>query len=211
MFKGLLRRAATRRLTHRQAIALGVGAALLAALLRASLQPVLQDEAEFTPNFLALFAAAYLGGCLSGVVSMLLTGLISFYFFFDPAMTFHRPGHDVLSLFLFWSVGALILASLSALRATFSQLISREDALLAAKEQEQRVAQEMGHRIKNLLIVVQAIVARTLAGAADLTEAGGRIADRLKSLAAAQDLVLSDIGQVGLADLVQRVARSNGD
>lgn len=201
----------TWRLNLWERIALGLATALLAAALRLALKPVLQDEAAFTPNFLALFAAAFLGGWLSGSISMLLGGLITYYFFFNPADTFDRPLFDLLSLVLFWVIAGLSLVSVVGLRSALTKLSVREQALLLAQEQERLLSREMGHRVKNLLAVVQGVVDQSLRGSRDLPDARGRIEARLRSLATAQELALSPFVDVSLAGLVRAAVGALGD
>jgi two-component sensor histidine kinase len=202
---------ATWRLSLWQKVALGVAAALVAASLRLALTPILRDEAAFTPNFLALFAATFIGGWEAGLISMLLGGLITYFYFFDPPGTFARPSFDLLSLLLFWVVSGLSLLSVAGLRSALSHLAQREQALLLAQEQEQLLSREMGHRVKNLLAVVQGVVEQSLRGSSDLADARERIAVRLKSLATAQELALSPIEAVSVAAIVKAAMGAIGD
>lgn len=211
MFGALIWRPITRRISPSESLMIGVVAAIAATGLRLLLTSALKDEAAFTPDFLALFAAAYLGGWLSGLVSMLVAGLITFYAFLDPPMSLVRPLSDALSLMLFWLVAGLILLSVVSLRTALSRLAAREQALLLAQTQEQLLAREMGHRIKNLLAVVQGMVDQSLRGSKDLNEARERIANRLRSLATAQELALNPMRDVRLAEVVQASVRAIGD
>lgn len=211
MFDPLLWRPITRRIGLFESLMIGVVSAVAATGLRLLLTSALQDEAAFTPDFLALFLAAYLGGWLSGLVSMLLAGLITFYTFLGPTPTLVRPVSDVLSLLLFWLVAGLILLSIVWLRTVLSRLAAREQALLLAQTQERLLTREMGHRIKNLLAVVQGMVDQSLRASNNLDEARERILSRLGALDTAQELALSPMQNVRLAEVVQAAVRALGD
>jgi len=200
-----------RRIGTIEALIIGLVAALLAAGLRVVLRPVLQDEAAFTPNFLALFAATFLGGWLSGLTSMLVGGSLTYYFFFDPPETFVRPAPDLLSLILFWAIAGLVVLSMAQLRSALRRLAVREQELLLSREQERILAREMGHRVKNLLAVVRAIVEQSLKGSADVPDARRRIEQRLSALGTAQELALGPMKEVKLAQVLSAAIRALGD
>lgn len=64
---------------------------------------------------------------------------------------------------------------------------------------------ELGHRLKNQLGVVQAIVAQTLRSAESPTLASQSIAQRLQALAAAHDVLIEGVGRAGLVgEIVER-------
>lgn len=74
------------------------------------------------------------------------------------------------------------------------------------------LTQESAHRIKNLLTMVQAIVAQTLRSADSMATARASVGDRLAALAQAQDLLTHGLEDgAGLHDLVVSAARLHDD
>lgn len=211
MYERLLRRLLELRIGRVAAVLLGLTAAAASAGLRYALQPVLSDEGAFTLNFLAIFAAAFVGGAAGGFATLAASGLLTFYFFFDPPMRWVRTSADVFALALFWLTSALIVLSVVGLRVTFRRLVRREQELLLATEREQLLAREMGHRTKNLLAVVQGVADQTLRGIADSAGIRERLASRLKALGAAQEVALNPLEDVRLAKVVEAALAPLGD
>lgn len=90
--------------------------------------------------------------------------------------------------------------------AGFIDVVTETTALVTARRdelawrEEQRVLQnELSHRMKNMLAVVQSIVAQTVRNAGSLPEAATAISERLNALARAQDLLTHMAGET--ADL----------
>ena len=200
---------AARRLGFR--LLIGLAATAAAASLRLALEPVLRDEAAFTPNFLAVFVAAYFGGWPAGATTLGLSGLVTYVFFMDPPGLLVRRVGDAVSVGLFWVIGGLILASVVGLRGSLSRLAEREKALLLAQQQERMLSREMGHRVKNLLSVVTAVVEQSIRSSAGLADARERIAMRLRSLGTAQELALNPLEEVSLARVVRAAVEAIGD
>jgi two-component sensor histidine kinase len=73
------------------------------------------------------------------------------------------------------------------------------------RRQQELLRLELGHRLKNVLAVVQSIAARTLSGAEEPNEARAALLARLRALAQAQDILLADGGAeaASMAALVQ--------
>lgn len=211
MFNALLWSPIFRRTGILESLVIGIATAMAATGLRLLLTSALQDEAAFTPDFLALFLAAYLGGWLGGLISMTVAGLITYYAFLGPIPTLIRPLSDVLSLLLFWLVAGLILLSIVSLRSALARLAAREQALLLAQKQEKLLTGEMGHRVKNLLAVIQGLIDQSLRASTTLNEARERIESRLSSLATAQDLALDSMQNPRLADAIGAAIRAIGD
>lgn len=92
-----------------------------------------------------------------------------------------------------------------------TRLVSAGRDITEAHEAEQRVQlvmEELNHRMKNTLTVVQAIAAQTLRGNVSMADASHALGARLRALAAATDaLVTTDWKQAPLGSLVENVAR----
>lgn len=87
--------------------------------------------------------------------------------------------------------------------------------ITARQDREAQMAlltQESSHRIKNLLSMVQAIVAQTLRSADSMATARTSVADRLTALGQAQDLLTHGLEEgAGLHDLVVSATRLHDD
>lgn len=94
---------------------------------------------------------------------------------------------------------------LGAVDGIFVQVLDVTDRVAAERRQEM-VNREIGHRMKNQLAVVQAIVNQTLRGAADVPAAAASISGRLRALAGAHDLLIAGkTGGTGVSDLVREI------
>lgn len=74
-----------------------------------------------------------------------------------------------------------------------------------AEEHRKLLANELSHRVKNMLATLQAIVGQTLRNAGSLEEAGVTLAARIHSMDAANDLLVSERWEsAAIHDLVER-------
>lgn len=108
--------------------------------------------------------------------------------------------------------------SVSAIRDETGEVVrilsvSRDHtALKAAREQEALLRAELGHRMKNQLALVQAIVGQTLRSADDMSTASEALNARIQVLASAHDvLVTGDAKQTSVGDLVRRTLALHDD
>lgn len=83
--------------------------------------------------------------------------------------------------------------------------------LKRSEEQHQLLAQELNHRIKNVLAMVQAIASQTFRATSDPVEARLAFIDRLGALGSAQDLLTqATLTGARLADIVADAFRPHG-
>ncbi|MCJ2026961.1 GAF domain-containing protein [Methylobacterium sp. J-067] len=83
---------------------------------------------------------------------------------------------------------------------------------IAAEEQQQLRTHEVGHRLKNLLAMVQAIATQTLRSADDLTGASEVLAGRLAGLGQSYDLLLDgELATSPIRDVVTRALHLHAD
>lgn len=82
-----------------------------------------------------------------------------------------------------------------SLDAFMDELVKSRAARAKAEEQRSLMAQELGHRVRNLLTMIQ-VVARQTFSQVDAKEAVATFSARLRSLAEANDLLLNDQWQV---------------
>lgn len=74
-----------------------------------------------------------------------------------------------------------------------------------AEEHRALLANELSHRVKNSLAMIQAIIAQTLRKAASLEEAGATLEARIQAMAAANDLLVNErFESASIRDLLHR-------
>lgn len=81
-----------------------------------------------------------------------------------------------------------------------------------AEEQQRLLMQELTHRVKNTMAMVQAIGSQTLRNANSVEEAGRAFAARMQALSAAHDVLIhSNWSSTGLRPLIERAIRLHDD
>jgi len=178
-------------------VALGLAVAMLALGIRLALAPWIGMGAPFGPFVLAVLAATVFGGGLSGVacVAALCAGGL---FMLAPASDPPALRRAVLSVGFFVASSGFVIWIVSLLRSA----LARE---MAAREGERLLKQELHHRVKNTLAIVQSLADQTFRGATDAEAARRHFADRLQALAEAHDLlVAAGWGEVTLHGLAER-------
>lgn len=91
--------------------------------------------------------------------------------------------------------------------------VSRDHTILkAAREQQSMLTAELGHRMKNQLAIVQAIVGQTLRSAADLSTAADALNARIQVLSTAHDILITGgNGRTTVGEIVRRVLALHDD
>ncbi|AWN38227.1 PAS domain-containing sensor histidine kinase [Methylobacterium radiodurans] len=98
-----------------------------------------------------------------------------------------------------WTADAVAFAQALAERARLAL------ARIAAEEQRQLRTQEVGHRLKNILAMVQAVATQTLRSADTVAAASEVLAGRLAALGQSHDLLLDgEMGAGSIHDVVTR-------
>ncbi len=95
--------------------------------------------------------------------------------------------------------------SLMALRLTLKEKTAADQIF---KQQQTLLRDELGHRLKNILTMVQAIVSQTFRKATNFEEARGVLNNRLMAIAKAQEILFAGvIGKASLASIVESAAQ----
>lgn len=166
-----------------------VGAAMLRAALITDLLPWLL----FIPITLIV---GLLAGRGAGIYAVLLSAVLAAASIYEPgsALFLTGPQWGASALFIVVTIGIVLLAV--ELRAAFRRarlLVAEREAaharLVEREEQFRLLNQELGHRLKNLLTVVQAVAGQTLRQSPDLKSANDALAFRLASLGQAADVL----------------------
>lgn len=168
----------------------GTAACGLALLIRGALQLIWPTVIPYGLLFPMILLATILGRWLGGLTCFVLGGLV-IWFLIRPGLmaSGFAQANSAALLILYLLAGGTMLLIAEAYRDAH-QALHREQALRAEAETEHQrlLAQELSHRIKNLLATVQAIASQTLKGGVEET-ARQAFDDRLIALARAHDLL----------------------
>lgn len=163
----------------------------LALLIRGTLQLVWPTAVPFGFLFPMILLAALMGRWLGGLTCFLLGGLV-IWFRIRPGLVAggFSDAQTPAILILYLLAGGTMLLIAEAYRREHKALL-REQALRTEAETEHQrlLTQELSHRIKNMLVTVQAIASQTLKGPGVNETARQAFEDRLVALARAHDLL----------------------
>jgi len=225
-FTAALQRIVTRERAGWYRWTLAIGLWIASFLVRYWLGDALPPGFPYLTFFPAVIVTTLLAGLWPGVVSATLCGITAWFFFIAPAGSFDlNAGATTALLFYAFIVGVDILIihgitvtaqHLKAERESIAGLaesLQRTNRSLAERESEQLVlSQEIGHRLKNQLALIQAIVGQTLRSKTDLPTISKTLTERITVLADAQDMLISgNAGHANVKDIVEKVAALHAD
>jgi two-component sensor histidine kinase len=175
----------------------------LATLLRLLVDIVTPQAVPFATYFPAVLAATLIGGRAAGAVATLLSAVVTWYAFITPRFDWTiitRPEAVSLILFVFACSTIIWIAD------QYRRLLRRLDE---EEHYRQVVVDELGHRVKNKLATIHAILRHELRGH---TETWDSVSGRLRALSAADDLLLQpDRDGVELRQLLSTELRPYGE
>lgn len=167
------------------AFAFAVLCVAVASMLRLAIDLIAPDAVPFATFFPAILIATLIAGTAAGVFAMVLSALVSWSMFVPPRFSMdHLHTQDVVSLGLFFFAALAIIWVADRYRAVVRRLDEEE----AYRE---LVVEELGHRVKNKLATVHAILRHELRGHRDVWESA---AGRLRALMAADDFLAAGDG-----------------
>lgn len=158
----------------------------VATLLRLSIDLIAPDAIPYATYFPAILIATLIAGTGAGVAALGLSALAAWYLFVPPRMSL--GGWTIeqsvsLGLFFFTAIAVVWIAD--RYRAVLRRL-DEEEAYRKV------VVEELGHRVKNKLATVYAILRHELRGHRDVWESA---AGRLRALSAADDFLVAGDGE----------------
>jgi len=160
-----------------------------ATLLRLAIAIVAPGAIPFATFFPAVLIAALIAGTPAGIVATFVSALAGWYLFVPPRFSLaHTQQADVVSLALFFVAAFSIVWVADRYRAVIRRL-DEEEAYRKV------VVEELGHRVKNKLATVYAILRHELRGHRDVWESVG---GRLQALSAADDFLVTGDGDGGV-------------
>ena len=177
------------------AFAFAVLCVAVATVLRLAIDLIAPDAVPFATFFPAILIATLIAGTAAGVFAMALAALVSWSIFVPPRFSIgHLHAEDVVSLGLFLFASLAIIWVADRYRAVVRRL-DEEEAY------RKLVVEELGHRVKNKLATVHAILRHELRGHRDVWESA---AGRLRALMTADDFLAAEGGEgVDFRELVQ--------
>ncbi|GAB0118992.1 sensor histidine kinase [Acidisoma sp. 7E03] len=162
--------------------------------------PLLQSNGPFFTLFPAVLVAAIWGGPLSGFTTLLVGAVIASYFWLPPYFSFFVAEGIVPHILGFLLVGGVVLVIAAVLRS----LVDRQQA---AEERAVLLAQEMRHRVRNLMGLVVAISHQTARQTESLPEFLDSFGGRMEALSAALTLDPSCAEEARVMELDALLAR----
>jgi two-component sensor histidine kinase len=163
------------------AYGLAFGSVAAAAAARAGLAHLFgPDVVPFATFFPAVLISTLAGGPSAGIAALAASALIGWWAFVPPLFSFQAK--DISS-----AASLLLFCLSSAIIVWVADQFHRFTVALETNDRERRlIADELRHRVRNTLAVVQAVVRRTLGGDAARAETLNR---RIAAIAATSDLL----------------------
>lgn len=157
-----------------------------ATLLRLAVDLIAPGAVPFATYFPAVLVATLIGGLAAGIAAAALSTAVAWWIFVPPRFGWHAPTvQDAVSLVLFLLASAAIIW----VAAQYRRMVRRLDA---EERYRQVVVDELGHRVKNKLATVYAILHHELRGHRDIWE---NVAGRLRALSATDDFLVNSDGK----------------
>lgn len=191
-----LRLLGARRFWEGQALALG--AVLAATMLRHLMSPLVRDEMPHIPFLAAVLAVGLRGGMAAGITATLLGAIAANWVFVGSFGRFAFEADDL------WASAFFVLFGLAVtwLAVNLTSALRREAALSARMG---LVNGELQHRMKNLVAVVQSIIAQSARSSTSAADLRVKVNDRLHAMSHALRLLSLTSEQVSLIQLVHGV------
>lgn len=167
------------------AYSFAVACVLAAAAVRMLIDLAAPNAFSFAIFFPGVLIATLVGGLGAGVFATLLGAVVSWFVFIPPRLEWSLSAKDhFTSVCLFLFAAALIVWA-HQYRVVLRQLAEEE-------EYRKMVVDELGHRVKNKLATIHAILRHELRGHDDVWKS---VSGRLQALSAADDFIVEADGQ----------------
>jgi two-component sensor histidine kinase len=176
------------------AFAFAIFCVVAATLARAAIDLAAPNAVPFATYFPAILFATLVAGLAAGVLATVMSALAAWYLFVPPRFVWSPPSpHDLVSIGLF-VVAALAMMWIADAHRRMLRRLDEEE------HYRQVVVEELGHRVKNKLATIYAILRHELRGHPDLWES---ISGRLRALSAADDfMVKSEVAGIELRQIL---------
>jgi two-component sensor histidine kinase len=174
----------------------------VATVLRLAVDLVAPNAVPFATYFPAILIATFVGGRTAGAFATVLSIAAAWYLFVEPRYSWGVNPAETVSVLLFLAAALIIMWIADQYRRVLRRLDEEE-------HYRQVVVEELGHRVKNKLATIHAILRHELrAQDANWQSVSGR----LRALSAADDfLTEADMSGVELRELVARELQPYGE
>jgi two-component sensor histidine kinase len=176
---------------------------VVATLLRLAVDLFAPDAVPFATYFPAVLVATLIAGRTAGALATVLSVVAGWYLFVEPRYVW--PGFsavEIASVLLFFLAAGVVMWVADGFRRVLRRL-DREE------HYRQVVVDELGHRVKNKLATIYAILRHELRGHSDIWHS---VSGRLRALSAADDfLVRPDEAGVDLREILDMELRPYGE
>ena len=180
-----------------------MGLFAMALVIRLLVDNELPPGFPYLTFFPSVILSTLICGLWPGIANAVLSGISAWYFFIAPFSSFALTGGSLLALGFYVFIVTVDIAIIHGITLISSRLSEesdalagtarlREDALEQLKQSEERqrlLAEELGHRLKNTMSMVQAIVGQTLRPLEERRYVDA-LERRLLALSSAHDILL---------------------
>jgi len=153
----------------------------VALAVRAWFDSVLPAGFPFLTFFPAVIICGFVFGLRQGLMVAALSGLSAWYFFISPGRFDFSIG-TLLAMGLYLFVVTTALGLIYLLTSAYRHEIKAREEIQRLAEQQEVMAQELDHRLKNIFATINAIISLSLKNASNAEELAARLRDRLTAL-----------------------------
>jgi two-component sensor histidine kinase len=166
-----------------------------ATAVRSAVDLVAVNVTPFATYYPAILVAVLAGGVSVGIFATVLSAVVAWWMFIPPGFQFNSlSAEQIVSLCLFIFAAAVVVWIAGQYRKVVRRLDEEENY-------RQVVVDELGHRVKNKLATIYAILRHELRGHDDIWQS---VSGRLRALSAADDfLVRSDGKGIDLRQILE--------
>ena len=165
----------------------------VATLLRLAVAPIAPGAVPFATYFPAILITTFVAGRTAGALATVLSGVAAWGLFIEPRLTFTIDRTEAVSVLLFLGAALIMMWVADQYRRVLRRLDEEETY-------RQVIVDELGHRMKNKLATIHAILRHELRTQEKIWSS---VSGRLRALSAADDFLTDADGTgVDLRDLV---------
>lgn len=160
--------------------------------MRVWLDPVLPAGFPFLTFFPAVIICGFAFGTRQGLLVAVLSGLTAWYCFISPGR-FDLSSGTLLAMGLYVFVVTTDLVLIFLVTQAYSIETSARHEIERLADEQEVMAKELDHRLKNTFATINAIISLSLKNASSATELADRLRDRLGALGRS-NLLLRGVG-----------------
>lgn len=159
-----------------------VAMTVFAVALRFLLDPMLPPGFPYLTFFPSVIITGFVWGIFPAVTGAILSGFAAWYWFIPPVGSFSLGSQSITALLFYVIVVAIDMILLQLALYTAGSQVRAHRALASALEFQQVVANEVDHRLKNLLATVSGLVSLSQKHAATPAELATQIRHRVNAM-----------------------------